>query len=100
MSDNTDQWITDDLEKGLRQIAIPSHMHAAIRCHVIDRQPVGDFLTAVLSNDLKEAVKRADHLNLTALVPWVDLLYNYCPSNCWGSPAKVKAWLGEEDDAG
>lgn len=85
--------IREELEHGLRKLSIPPHMHAAIRTHVIDRQPVGDFLTAVLSNDLKESVKRADHVNLLALITWVDLLYNYCPTDCWGSPEKVAAWL-------
>ncbi len=91
--------ISDELEKGLRELAIPDHMHAAIRTYVVDRQPVGDFLTVLLSNDLKESVKRADQWNLSALIHWVDLLYNYCPGLCWGSPEKVTAWLEGGDDA-
>lgn len=95
----TREIIIEELEKGLRELHIPDHMHTAIRCHVIDREPTGDFLTSLLENNLKESVMRADHMNLTALVDWCRLLYNYCPSGCWGSPAKVKTWLEGDDDA-
>ena len=96
---DTQTLIRDALETGLRALPIPDHMHAAIRTYVVDRRPVGGFLTAVLENDLKEAAKRADSRNLLALGCWVDLLYNYCPGLCWGSPAKVHAWLEGRPDA-
>jgi len=87
------EMISEQLEKGLRTLAIPDHMHHAIRAHVVDRHPTGDFLTSLLRNDLKEAVQRADRHNLAQLVDWCQLLYNYCPSACWGTPEKVKTWL-------
>jgi len=54
--------------------------------------PVGGFLSAVLSNNLSEAVGRADLENLWAIPAIVAYLYNEVPGACWGSPAKVKAW--------
>lgn len=56
----------------------------------------GDFLRALLSNNLCEAVVRGDENNQAALVDWVRFLYNEVPSACWGSPAKVDAWLERE----
>ena len=57
------------------------------------RQPVGDFLRAVLENNLQSAVGHADDDNLRNLPAFVGYLYNEMPAPCWGSPEKVKAWL-------
>ncbi len=56
-------------------------------------QPPGHFLGAVLTNDLKEAVTRADEGNLATLPAIVGYLYNKAPAHCWGSEDRVKAWL-------
>ena len=52
----------------------------------------GDFLCAVLANDLKEACGRADNTNTLCLYRYVQFLYTYAPSQCWGSPEKVAQW--------
>lgn len=76
---------------------VPPHMRDPIRAYVEERRPVGHFLTALLSNDLTNAVLRADDENRSALVDWVGFLYEYAPSNCWGSPAAVRAWLAGDE---
>lgn len=53
----------------------------------------GGFLYAVLSNNLSEAVGRADAGNLAALADIVKFVYNELPSEAWGSQNKVNAWL-------
>lgn len=75
---------------------IPSHMHGGLRRYLDDKIAPGGFMMAVLENNLKEAVGRADHMNLRALPEYVSFLYNYAPRNCWGSPEKVATWLSEE----
>lgn len=55
--------------------------------------PPGDFLHAVLSNDLKESFARADEYNRDNLFSIVRYLYNEVPGLAWGSPEKVKLWL-------
>ena len=58
--------------------------------------PTGDFLRAVISNDLKEACGRADDdnaRNLCAIVAW---LYNNAPMGCWGSVEKYENWVKQE----
>ena len=84
---------SDDLERGLQACPVPQYMHTAIRQYVLDHQRPGDFLVAVLSNDLFQAVEKADTANSKALREWVTLVYNYCPSDCWGSPTKVEEWI-------
>ena len=87
--------IEDSLNKGLRDTSIPDYMHPAITDYVLRHRKPGDFLTAVLSNDLFKAVGQADNDNLVALHDWVILIYNFTPSNCWGSPERVKEWTAE-----
>jgi hypothetical protein len=54
--------------------------------------PVGGFLTAVLENNLSEALGRADEQNLQTIFHIVAYVYNELPSECWGSPDKVFKW--------
>jgi len=68
--------------------------------YVERRRPAGNFLEAVLSNDLTNAINRADNENRKALVEIVRYCYWEIPHRCWGSPAKYAAWLegGERED--
>lgn len=72
---------------------IPPHMRAALLRYTKDHIEPGSFLRAVLENNLKEAVARADGINRHRLIDYVTYLYNEAPSACWGSPEKVQAWL-------
>lgn len=56
-------------------------------------RPTGDFLLAILENDLKEAFGRADNLSRWMIMPLVKYVYNNMPGAAQGSPEKVKAWL-------
>jgi hypothetical protein len=58
-----------------------------------DRTPTGDFLRAVLANDLTDAVYRADDTNVRCLAGIVRFIYEQLPHESWGSRAKVQAWL-------
>lgn len=53
----------------------------------------GDFLQAVLANDLREAFGRADEENRYAMFDIVAYCWNNIPSNCWGSWPIVRAHL-------
>ena len=56
------------------------------------------FLIAVLENNLTGALRAADSASRKGLVDIMLYLWNEVPSSCWGSPAKVKAWLSGEHD--
>ncbi len=76
-----------------RGFRIAPHMLDGLKRYIEEHCPVGDFLTAVLRNDLSEAVGKADDYNLKNLPAFVGYLYNEAPSQCWGSKEKVKKWL-------
>ena len=73
--------------------AIPEYMHGAIERYIEQRIAPGDFLMAVLCNNLNEACARADDENITLLPVYVAFFYNEAPSACWGSPENVRTWL-------
>jgi hypothetical protein len=52
----------------------------------------GDFLTALLSNDLVEAFRRADDNNTAAMRSWALFVYSDLPRGCWGSREIVQTW--------
>ena len=80
-------------ETGMSDISrIPHETIASLERYVKYHIPTGGFLKAVLTNDLMEAIHRADSFNLAALVDIVKYLYNDFPGNCWGSPEKYKEW--------
>lgn len=79
-----------------RGYRISAHMLDALKRYTEKHCPVGDFLTAVLENNLSEAVGKADDYNLRNLPAFVGYLYNEAPSQCWGSKEKVKKWLEEK----
>jgi len=68
-------------------------IRAALIRYIDERREPGGFLKAVLSNDLINAVGRADTKNRADLAEIVQYCYNELPSRAWGSPEKVKAWL-------
>jgi len=65
--------------------------------YVRDHCPPGSFLTAVLSNDLRESFARADEENIRDMFEIVSYCYNKIPMTCWGSPEVVEAWLKQRE---
>lgn len=76
---------------------LPPDIKEAIDRYVTHRVLPGGFLTAVLENNLKEAVGRADDDNLLALPAIVGCVYNDIPAICQGSPEKVRTWLTRQE---
>ena len=61
--------------------------------YIEEKHPTGDFLHAVLSNDLLMACGRNDGMtNVCDLIKWI---YNNAPAPCWGSAEKIDKWLNE-----
>lgn len=72
---------------------IPQRMMYGIKHYVLHGQKPGDFLQAVISNDLKMAVSYADDENLRNISAYVRFFYNEMPSNCWGNPKIMADWI-------
>lgn len=60
----------------------------------------GDFLRAVISNQLKESFMYADSENINRMFDVVSFWYNEAPSECWGSLDKVAKWFSHSGLAG
>lgn len=72
-------------------------LHSGLIEYFATRRPTGSFLRAILENDLRAAAVRADDLNRFAITDIVLFLHSYAPSNAWGSPTAVAAWLASSD---
>ena len=72
---------------------LPEHMIEGMNLYLEHGVKPGSFMTAILCNDLREAVGRADHINIKYITNIVAHCYNYIPSHSWGSPEAVQAWV-------
>ena len=92
--------VSDDANWG----KIPERMRGALARWIQHGIAPGDFLTAVLKNDLAEACLRADDENIHLLCDYIKFLQNYAPMGCWGSPKDFDNWqrrvrVGEKNRA-
>lgn len=75
---------------------IPPAVYASLRRYVDEKIATGDFLRAVIENDMAEAIGRADPQSLAALPNIVLFLYNEAPAPCWGSKLRRLQWLNDQ----
>lgn len=71
---------------------IPAHMHDGVTRWIENGFMTGDFMTALMSNDLIEAMGRADDDNANAMRNWCIFLVSYAPRGCFGSISRVSNW--------
>ena len=70
----------------------PEILKASLRAYC-DRRPTGGFLRAVLENDLKMAVLRADNDNVRLIPEIVAFAVETVPTVARGSKEAVRVWL-------
>ena len=75
---------------------IPVDMQDSLKRYVIEKIKPGDFLSAVITNDLWRAVGHADAINLPLLKTYVQWFYNRSPSGCRGSVSAMEKWLASK----
>lgn len=78
-------------KQALREM-IPSYMVGGMERWIEYGIDPGDFLTAVLTNNLKEAFAKADETNRVWLENYVRFLCNHAPAGCWGSQERYDKW--------
>lgn len=76
-----------------REFCIPERMMGGMKRYVNDKVKPGNFLTAVIQNDLCGALGQADDENMRNLPAFVGWLYNEAPMACWGSKERMHNWL-------
>jgi hypothetical protein len=72
---------------------IAEDLRAQLQAYADHGTPLGDFLRAVVSNDLVVALMRADSTNISAIAAYGNYLYNHMPMLCWGSNSIYFAWV-------
>jgi len=83
----------EEMAYTFREWYVPDRMMEGIRRYIEQGIPPGDFLTAVIDNNLSEAMGRADDENLRNLPAILAYFYNEAPGSCWGSPEKRREWV-------
>ena len=91
--------LTDAQTIKMTEYGIPVYMHGAIIRYYEKGIPPGDFLTAVINNDLIEAISHADNKNINCLKAYIMWFYNQAPSGSWGYQNAVKDWLKKFHEA-
>ena len=74
-------------------MTVPDHDHGGLVRYIVDGVVPGDFLQAVLNNDLQDAVGRADDINRRAIPTIVAWLYNNAPGGSWGSKGAIERYV-------
>ncbi|MFH1626086.1 MAG: hypothetical protein ABID54_13165 [Pseudomonadota bacterium] len=71
---------------------LPEHMRSGTQLYIERGILPGNFLQAVICNNLRESLARADHINTARMSDIAGFFYNETPFNCWGSEKRMKAW--------
>jgi hypothetical protein len=80
------------IENDWRYHGLPQRMWGGMKRYLENGIPPGDFLTAIICNDLCEAVSRADDENAELFRAYVRFLYNCVPGGAWHTHDNFKAW--------
>lgn len=70
---------------------IPEHCRDGMRRYIEQGVIPGDFLQAVICNDLVLAASRADYINQQCLLDYARFLYN-APAGAWGNLERMQRW--------
>lgn len=81
------------LEEDSLALRLPCYMWPGLAKYLILGIKPGPFLTSVLAGEKELAARHADAVNVTCLDTYFAFLARECPAACWGSPAKVRAWV-------
>lgn len=79
--------------ENLREQGVPTVHHRALVAYLVDHEPLGPMLHALVSNDLKGFVTYADELSRQSLHAYIHFLDICASPGCWGSVQAVEGWL-------
>jgi hypothetical protein len=85
--------------EGLKRL-IPDYMWNGMVHYMVFGDRPGDFLSAVLRNDLMGALKQADSVNMKRIDDYGAFLYNYAPAGSFGSEEHFSNWIAHRGCVG
>lgn len=85
----------EDFEPAAPWDTIPPGIREGLGAYFESGRPTGSFLQAVLENDLKNAILRADDLNMICIREIVRFVENHSPPFSHGSRERVVAWIDQ-----
>jgi hypothetical protein len=97
MSDDTREQLVAHIVGALPDSGIPDHLRDGLVRYFADGILPGGFLQAVLCNNLREAVVRANPGGEFTFRALVEFLQWQTPPEAWGSVARVLAWTTTPD---
>lgn len=93
MTMNSEYWDDGKVPPTNEYKRLPYLVQQSLTTYLIEGNPfIGDFLHAVLCNDLFKACDNADAEAMGCLKDLTLTIFNRLPYDCWGSKEKVKAW--------
>lgn len=72
---------------------LPESLRAGVQRYIEHGIAPGGFLTAVIRNDLRDAIGRADDTLLPLLPEIVRWFHWEAPGLCWGSRENMHGWM-------
>lgn len=72
---------------------VPDHLIEGLQRYIVDGIRPGSFLQAVITNNLREAVFKADPDSLAGLPRVVAFMLWDAPDACWGSQSIMADWI-------
>lgn len=73
--------------------AVPAAIKDSLRRYIRDGIKPGTFLTAVLTNNLYDAILRADPTSLENMKEILLYVFEHCPMESFGSEEKLNKWV-------
>lgn len=89
---------TERYKATAKEYGIPDYMVEGLENYVEHHIAPGSFLYAVITNDLRGAVERADDTNIRLIHKYVGWFYNHAPHGCWGSPEAFENWITRKEN--
>ena len=80
------------MRESMSNAQVPEHLREGLLQYMKYGHRPGDFLIAVLRNDLHETVLRASPASFEGLPSVMRWLYWEAPADSWGTSEKVRKW--------
>jgi hypothetical protein len=71
---------------------IPYYMQESLINYILYGWNPGDFLTGIITNDLRKACYHADADNLWLIPVYAAFFATHAPIDCWGSRENMSQW--------